>query len=134
MPSARAASGRSQVSAGVGVVPPVPALPPEELPPVAELPPLPTEPPLPVLPPLPVEIDEEMLTAVARKTGGRYFRATDREALREIYSEIGELEKTEIEERVYTDYEERYARFLWPAFLLVMLEVLLSTTRLRRIP
>ncbi|MDX1429243.1 MAG: VWA domain-containing protein [Rhodothermales bacterium] len=81
-----------------------------------------------------VEIDEDMLRAVAEKTGGRYFRATDKEALREIYSEIGELEKTKIEERTYSDYEERYASFLWPAFALLLLELLLSNTRLRRLP
>ncbi len=81
-----------------------------------------------------VEIDEDMLRAVAEKTGGRYFRATDKEALREIYAEIGELEKTKIEERTYTDYEERYATFLWPAFGLLLLEILLANTRLRRLP
>ncbi len=81
-----------------------------------------------------VEIDEDMLRAVAAKTGGRYFRATDKEALREIYAEIGELEKTKIEERTYTDYEERYAIFLWPAFGLLLLDVLLSSTRLRKLP
>lgn len=83
---------------------------------------------------VPVEIDEDMLTAVAEKTGGRYFRATNKQALRDIYAEIGELETTELEERIYTDYKERYAAFLWPAFGLLLLEVLLSNTRLRRLP
>ncbi|MFQ5568985.1 MAG: VWA domain-containing protein [Rhodothermales bacterium] len=83
---------------------------------------------------VPVEIDEEMLQSVAQKTGGKYFRATNKQALRDIYQEIGELEKTKIETRIYTDYEERYALFLWPAFGLLLLEVLLATTRLRRFP
>ena len=83
---------------------------------------------------VPVEIDEEMLTSVAERTGGQYFRATDKDALREIYREIGELETSEIEERIYTDIDERYALFLWPAFGLLLLEVLLSTTRLRGLP
>ena len=83
---------------------------------------------------VPVEIDEEMLQSVATMTGGQYFRATNNEGLREIYEEIGELEKTKIEERVYTDYSERYATYLLPAFLLLMLEVLLSATVLRRFP
>ena len=83
---------------------------------------------------VPVEIDEKMLKAVAEMTGGQYFRATNNEALRDIYEEIGELEKTKIEERLYTDYDERYATFLWPAFLLLMLELLLANTRLRRFP
>lgn len=83
---------------------------------------------------VPVEIDEDMLTSVAENTGGRYFRATNKEALRAIYDEIGELETTRIEENVYTEYAERYAFFLWPAFGLLMLELLLSNTRLRRTP
>ncbi|NNE70230.1 MAG: VWA domain-containing protein [Rhodothermales bacterium] len=81
-----------------------------------------------------VEIDEEMLTQVAESTGGKYFRATNNEALREIYEEIGELEKTRIEERVYTDYEERYPYYLVPAFLLLLLELSLSNTLFRRFP
>lgn len=83
---------------------------------------------------VPVEIDEDMLRSVAEKTGGKYFRATDKEALRDIYEEIGELEKTKIQERTYTDYNERYATFLWPAFFLLLAEVLLRNTRLRRFP
>lgn len=83
---------------------------------------------------VPVEIDEDMLRSVANNTGGKYFRATNKQALRDIYSEIGDLEKTKVETRIYTDYEERYALFLWPAFGLILLEVLLSTTRLRRFP
>lgn len=83
---------------------------------------------------MPVEIDEDMLRSVAENTGGAYFRATDNEALRQIYAQVGELEKTKIEERSYTDYEERYALFLWPAFGLILLEVLLSSTRMRTLP
>jgi len=83
---------------------------------------------------IPVEIDEDMLTAVAEKSGGRYFRATNAGALRAIYDEIGELEKTKIEERIYTDYEELFPYFLWPAFFLLLLEVVLGTTRLRQQP
>lgn len=83
---------------------------------------------------MPVEIDEQMMQKVAEMTSGRYFRATNNEALRAIYEEIGQLEKTRIEERRYTDYEERYSWFLGPAFLLLLLEVLLVNTRLRRFP
>jgi Ca-activated chloride channel family protein len=83
---------------------------------------------------MPVEIDEDMLRSVASLTGGKYFRATNKEALREIYSEIGELEKTKIEELSYTRFDERYTLFLWPALLLFLLELVLSSTRLQRIP
>ncbi|HIG76134.1 MAG TPA: VWA domain-containing protein [Bacteroidetes bacterium] len=80
------------------------------------------------------EVDEETLRAVARQTGGRYFRATDTEALRSIYEAIGELERTEIEETVYLDVKEKYPLVLWPALALVALAVALSTTRLRTVP
>lgn len=83
---------------------------------------------------MPVEIDEDMLRSVANETGGKYYRATDKQALAAIYDEIGDLEKTKIEEQIYTDFDERYAEFLLPAFLLLLLEVILSSTRLRRIP
>ena len=83
---------------------------------------------------VPVEIDEEMLQAVADMTGGQYFRATNNRALRDIYDQIGELEKTKIEERIYTDYEERYASLLFPGLALLFLEILLSTTLFRRFP
>lgn len=68
-----------------------------------------------------VDIDEEMLTKIASMSGGNYFRATDTQRLREIYAEIDQLEKTEIEELIYTDYEDLYPRFLIPAFLLLVL-------------
>ncbi|PEN13245.1 aerotolerance regulator BatA [Longibacter salinarum] len=83
---------------------------------------------------LPVEIDEDMLRTVAQNTGGRYFRATSKRALRDIYDEIGELEKSEIDERIYTDVEERYPTFLIPAFGLLLLGTLLQSTALRRFP
>ncbi|MDE2834016.1 MAG: VWA domain-containing protein [Bacteroidota bacterium] len=83
---------------------------------------------------VPVEIDEDMLRSVSGGTGGQYFRATDKEALRNIYDQIGELEQTRIETRIYTDYDERYRRYLWPTILLVLLEILLSSTLLRRFP
>jgi len=83
---------------------------------------------------VPVEIDEEMLISIADMTGGQYFRATNNQALREIYDEIGELEKTKIEERIYTNYEEKYAGFLFPGIALILLDILLSTTILRRFP
>ena len=43
-----------------------------------------------------VEIDEKLLTQISEMTGGKYFRATDNESLKEIYSDIDKLEKTEI--------------------------------------
>ena len=59
-----------------------------------------------------VPLDETVLRQIAQQTGGRYFRATDRDALRAIYEEIADLEKTELQERTFEEVEERYAWFL----------------------
>ena len=80
------------------------------------------------------EVDEAALRAVAQTTGGRYFRATDAQALREIYDAISALERTEIEETVLLDVEELYPWALWPALACLLLAVGLSTTRLREVP
>lgn len=70
-----------------------------------------------------VDIDEEMLTQIASMTDGAYFRATDTEKLKEIYDQINKLERTEIEEIIYTDYQDLYPRFLLPGILLLVLAV-----------
>ena len=87
-----------------------------------------------LLAPPSAEIDEATLQAVAATTGGRYFRATDVEALREIYGAIGDMEQTQIEETVLLDVEERYPVVLWPALLCLLAATVLSGTRLRRVP
>ena len=58
-----------------------------------------------------VEIDELLLKEIANKTGGLYFRATDAKRLQEIYDEINKLEKTEIEEMKFYNYNEKYRIF-----------------------
>ena len=64
------------------------------------------------------EIDEATLKKIATVTGGKYFRATDIQALELIYSEINNLERSEIQVKEYTQYQELYGWFLIPAFLL----------------
>ncbi len=81
-----------------------------------------------------IEIDEESLQKIARKTGARYFRATDTDSLRKIYEEIDGLEKTPIEEKGYTEYRELFHLFLIPGLLLLIIEIILKNTLLRRIP
>lgn len=80
------------------------------------------------------EIDEETLYEIADETGGKYFRATDTEALRGIFAEIGELEKTKITSNEYVNYTDLYRWFLIPGALLVLVEALASATILRRFP
>lgn len=71
-----------------------------------------------------VDIDEEMLTEIASMSDGAYFRATNTDRLEEIYSQIDELEKTEIEELIYTDYEDLYPWYLLPAFALLLFSII----------
>lgn len=81
-----------------------------------------------------VDIDEPTLREVAERTGGRYFRATDTESLAAIYAEIDELERTEIEVENFTQYSEEFPVPLALGFLLLMGELGLSHTVLRRLP
>ena len=83
---------------------------------------------------VPVEIDEKTLENIAEATGGEYFRATDKESLRQIYSEIDKLERTKLNVQQYQEYEELYQIFALLAVLSLMLELLLRYTILRRIP
>jgi len=64
------------------------------------------------------EIDEETLKIIAKKTGGRYFRALDEKALQTIYREIDELEKSEIEVKEFNKYNELYGWFLIPGLII----------------
>ena len=64
------------------------------------------------------EIDEVTLKKIASVTGGKYYRATDIKALELIYSDINDLERSDIEVNEYTHYEELYGWFLIPALLL----------------
>ena len=72
-----------------------------------------------------VEIDEDLLKEIAKVTGGKYFRATNNQKLKEIYNEINKLEKTEVEEFKFYNYEEKYRPLVLLAGLLLLLELLL---------
>ncbi len=76
----------------------------------------------------PVEIDEKLLQFIAKETEGKYFRATDNKKLESIYNEINKLEKTEIEEFKYYNYQEKYRLFVLLAGFLILLEMLLRFT------
>jgi Ca-activated chloride channel family protein len=78
-----------------------------------------------------VEIDEELLKEIAEVTGGKYFRATNNKKLAEIYNEINKLEKTEVEEFKFYNYEEKYRSLVILAGLLLLLELLLRYTFFR---
>jgi Ca-activated chloride channel family protein len=75
-----------------------------------------------------VEIDEQLMKSIARKTDGKYFRATSNSKLAEIYAAINKLETTEIEELKFYDYDEKFRPFVWLAGFLVLLEIGLRNT------
>lgn len=83
---------------------------------------------------MPVDIDERTLTEIAAITGGEYFRATDNESLRDIYSQIDQMEKTLIRMNKVTRKQELYLPFALLALGLVFCELLLRRTLLRNIP
>ena len=78
-----------------------------------------------------VEIDEELLKEIAKVTGGQYFRATDNRKLKEIYEEIDKLEKTDVEEFKFYNYDEKYRPLVILAGLFLILELLLRFTVFR---
>jgi Ca-activated chloride channel family protein len=84
--------------------------------------------------PMQVDIDEPTLQTIATTTHARYFRATDTPTLREIYAEIDRSEKTEFEAPEYLDYRELYPWLLWPALALLLIEIGLGETILRKLP
>jgi len=81
-----------------------------------------------------VEIDEASLKQIAETTGGIYYRATDRPSLEKIFDGIGRLEKTKIQVKTYTHYNERFIDFLAPALILVFLGTIAGYTRFRKLP
>jgi len=81
-----------------------------------------------------VYIDERTLKEIAELTGGQYFRATDSETLNAIYDEIDRFEKTTNVVEKFQQYTERFDLFLLPALMLLLLEIVVTNTRLRTVP
>ncbi len=79
-------------------------------------------------------LDEATLRAVAEVSGGRYFVAADGDALRNVYREIDRLEKTEIETLELAQHDEAFLPYALAAGLLLLSEIILSNTWLRRAP
>lgn len=80
------------------------------------------------------EFDEKSLKNIADMTGGKYFRATDNNKLRNIYQEIDQMEKTKINVREYNKKNEEYYLFALVALLLFVTEILLRNTVFRKTP
>jgi len=81
-----------------------------------------------------ISLDEESLKKIAEQTGGRYFRATDSDSLKQIYAQIDSLEKSEVKWIDHSEYRELFPLFLVSALLLVVIETILTQTCLQRVP
>ncbi len=82
----------------------------------------------------PVDVDETTLQEIARITGGQYYRADNAERFRQIYAEINKLEKTEAVVNKFTQYTELFPWFVSVGLVLLLAELVLGQTLLRRLP
>ena len=83
---------------------------------------------------MPVEIDEGTMTQISSKTGGRYFRAQKNEELDAVYQDIDKMERTKFNVKQYSRRNELYAPFALAAMLILLLEIILRTVVLKRLP
>jgi len=83
---------------------------------------------------MPVDIDEKTLQSIAQMTDGKYFRADNAQRFQAIYSEIDKLEKTESEVKKFTEFRELFPWLILPGLGLLLAEIVLRETVLRRLP
>jgi Ca-activated chloride channel family protein len=81
-----------------------------------------------------VQIDENLLKQVAEATGGKYFRATNKQKLDEIYKQIDKLEKSKIDVTKYNNRHDEYFIYMLIAIGLLLIEILLRYTVFKKIP
>ncbi|MBQ0056395.1 MAG: VWA domain-containing protein [Bacteroidales bacterium] len=79
------------------------------------------------------DLDEDLLRNMARSTGGRYFRATTKAKLSDIFEEIDQMEKTKMSVREFSRREEEFLPFAIAAIIMLLLHVLLRHTVLRNL-
>jgi Ca-activated chloride channel family protein len=84
--------------------------------------------------PVEADVDEATLTKIAEITGGKFFRATDAQSLKNIYKEIDQLEKSPIEYKGYLEYNEVFRSFRIPGLVFLLLEIVLTHTYFRKVP
>jgi Mg-chelatase subunit ChlD len=81
-----------------------------------------------------IDLDENLLSQIAAKTGGRYFSATDTEGLAAIFERINKMERTALNSPQYQQYQELYPVFLLLGLILFLMETVLANTVFRRLP
>ncbi len=81
-----------------------------------------------------VDVDEGTLKKIADETGGKFFRATDTQSLKNIYGEIDRMEKTTHQLKRFEHQSELFAWAVLPALALLGAGIVLDHTRFRRLP
>ena len=81
---------------------------------------------------IPVEIDAKTLKGIAATSDGNYYRATNNKELRQIYRDIDKLEKSRLQVKKFSKRYEAFQPFVLGALLMLLLEILLKYTLLRR--
>lgn len=79
-------------------------------------------------------VNEDLLSRMAKDTGGKYFRASKEDSLEGVFREIDSLEKTKVDVNKFTRYTELFPPYLKAALILYLLGLLLAKTVLRRVP
>ncbi len=80
-----------------------------------------------------VSLDEQLLRRIAEQTGGTYFNVRDPRGLEEALEDIDDLETTKVERDIYTQYNEFFPRFLYPALLLFVAATSLNMLAAKRL-
>lgn len=83
---------------------------------------------------LPVEIDEQTMSEISKETGGQYFRAQKNAELDAIYQDIDQMERTKFHVKQFSRRNELYQPFALAALIALLLEILLRTVVLKRLP
>jgi len=81
-----------------------------------------------------VDVDEGMLQKIADETGGKFFRATDTESLKNIYAEIDRMEKTTHQMKKFEHHSELFSYAVLLSMALFGTSLALQQTRFRRLP
>jgi Ca-activated chloride channel homolog len=81
-----------------------------------------------------VDVDEDTLTKIAEKTGGKYYRADSADIFRRIFTEIDQLEKSEVEVKKYQHFDELFGHVTLAGLGVFLLEMILGHTVWRKLP
>lgn len=80
------------------------------------------------------KLEENTLKQVAAAGGGKYIRANNtKSGLSALFSELNDMQKVEMEAKIYSEYEEQYQYFLGFALLALLADVFILNRKNRRL-